>query len=145
MYSPTSSKQSLAYIFTFTAVLLALVAVYSKISTANASVSGAYNESNGSGESHSELTSTIYNNNVFLAKNDKLEIGRTALQYKGISKGKFLIDLYLLDLDRQQSYLKSFTIKEKGKEIHLGDCTFKLISAKKNYVNMQLLSLSSTP
>lgn len=145
MYSPASSKQSLAYILTFITVLLSLVAAYSLLSNANASVDAAYNGANGSGESLSELTSIIYNKTIFLAKNDKLEIGKIALQYRGINKGKILIDLYLLDLDREQSYLKSFSVKERGKEIRLGDCTFKLISAKKDYLNMQLLSLSSTP
>ena len=84
-------------------------------------------------------------NQVVLKKNERREVGRTALVYRGMEKKEILVDLYLLDLDPKQGYTKRVSIPDAKKELKLGGVTYSLVSANRNYLTMKILRLSQTP
>jgi len=82
---------------------------------------------------------------VVLKKNERHDIGRTSLVYKGAENDILLVDLYLLDLDPKQSYLKKIKEVEAKKELDLGGVKYRLISANDKYLTLKILHLSLTP
>lgn len=84
-------------------------------------------------------------NQVVLKRNERHDVGRTSLVYKGVEKGVIFVDLYLLDLDPKQSYLKKIKEAEAKKELDLGGVKYRLISANERYLTLKILRLSLTP
>ena len=84
-------------------------------------------------------------NQIVLTKNKRHDIGRTSLVYKGVKKGMIFVDLYLLDLDPKQSYLKKIDTDEAKKELDLGGVKYRLINANDRYLTLKILRLSLTP
>jgi hypothetical protein len=82
---------------------------------------------------------------VVLKKNERHDIGRTSLVYKGVAKDTILVDLYLLDLDPKQSYLKKIKTGEARKELDLGGVKYRLINSNDRYLTLKILRLSLTP
>jgi hypothetical protein len=81
---------------------------------------------------------------VVLAKNEKLVIGRNCLVYKGIEKKIVVLDLYLLDMDPEQAYEKRFPKKEAKKEMRMGGDTYRLLSVNDRYMTLKIVHTSST-
>lgn len=82
---------------------------------------------------------------VVLKKNERREVGRTALVYRGMEEKAILVDLYLLDLDPKQGYTKKVSIPDARQELKLGGVTYRLVSANNSYLTMKILRLSQTP
>lgn len=94
--------------------------------------------------SHTSLSS-IVRDDIYLVKNNKLTIGNTCLDYKGLDNNTLLIDLYLLDLDREQSFSQRISRKQMKHGIRLGDYRYRVLSAKDRYVKLKVISVSTTP
>ncbi len=84
-------------------------------------------------------------NQVVLKKNERHDVGRTSLVYKGVEKNTIFVDLYLLDLDPKQSYLKKIKMSEAKKELDLGGVKYNLINANERFLTLKILRLSVTP
>ena len=82
---------------------------------------------------------------VVLKKNERRNVGRTSLVYKGKDRDSIVVDLYLLDLDPKQSYRKEFKEAEAEKELNLGGVKYRLISVNNSYLTLKILHLSLTP
>lgn len=83
---------------------------------------------------------------VMLVKDNKLVIDKICLDYKGIDEEMVLIDLYLLELDDEQPYLKKIRRQDiDEKDIRFGDHTYRLVSANDSIVKMELIDIFSTP
>lgn len=82
---------------------------------------------------------------IVLKRGERQEIGRTSLVFQGVQDNILLIDLYLLDLDPKQRYLKkvSKNLAEDGFE--LGGVKYQLMTVNKRYLTLRLLRLSRTP
>ncbi len=94
----------------------------------------------------SQVTRTRVNSEqVVLKKDEKVAVGRTSLVFKGIEKKKIQIDLYLLDLDPEESYRLQFSKKEAKKEFSIGDHKYRLLSANERFVNLKIVSHFRTP
>jgi hypothetical protein len=81
---------------------------------------------------------------IILTKNEKLDIGRNCLVFKGIDKNVVIIDLYLLDMDSEQAYQKRFLKKEAKKELSLGEGKYRLVSVNDNYLTLKIINEPST-
>ena len=82
---------------------------------------------------------------VVLKRNERYDIGRTSLVYKGVDKNIIFVDLYLLDLDPKQNYLKKIKTAEAKKELDLGGVKYRLINANQRFLTLKILRLSVTP
>ncbi len=82
---------------------------------------------------------------VILEKNERVAVGRTSLVYRGIEKKMIHIDLYLLDLDPEESFRLKFSKKEAKKSISIGDNTYRLLSMNDRFLNLKIISQFRTP
>ena len=86
-----------------------------------------------SDEINRTVRSTVSADQVVLSKDEKLKVGRTYLEFKGFEKKTIFLNLYLLDLDPQQAYPKTFSKKEAKKGITIGGNKFELIAVNKHF------------
>jgi len=91
------------------------------------------------------IQSKLSDTKILLIKNEKLVIGRTALEFKGVEQKTIFIDLYLLDLDNEQPYPKKISIKQAKKEMRLSKYKYRLISVNDKFLKLELLSPLQTP
>ena len=77
---------------------------------------------------------------LILQKDRKIEIGRNCLVFKGMQKKTILVDLYLLDLDPEESFQKRFTKKEAKKEMLFGEDRYRLVSVNGNHLVIQKIT-----
>ncbi len=82
---------------------------------------------------------------IVLSKNEKLVTGRNSLVFKGIDKNVVIIDLYLLDMDKEQAYEKRFTKKEAKRGFSLGGGNYRLVSVNDRYLTLKIITKPSTP
>jgi hypothetical protein len=80
---------------------------------------------------------------VVLPKNEKFVIGRNCLVYKGVEQKTVVLDLYLLDMDREQAYEKRFPKKEAKKEMKLGRDIYRLLSVNDRYMTLKIVHTSA--
>jgi len=97
-----------------------------------------------SDEINRTVHSTLKADQVVLSKDEKLKVGRTCLEFKGLEKKTIFLNLYLLDLDSQQAYPKTFLKKEAKKGITIGGNKYKLIAVNKRFLSLKLLNSSQT-
>jgi len=83
-------------------------------------------------------------NQIILTKNEKLDIGRNCLVFKGLDKNVVIIDLYLLDMDSEQAYQKRFLKKEAKKKLSLGEGKYRLLSVNDRYLTLKIINEPST-
>ena len=82
---------------------------------------------------------------VVLTRDQKFVIGWNCLVYKGIENKTVVLDLYLLDMDREQAYEKRFPKKEAKKEMKLGGDSFLGRSGKDRYMTLKIVRTSASP
>ena len=140
--SSHSRNKSLVSLLLFFTILGSFAVSYSLSNSTTIDSGQAFGGTCAAGQS--SLSSSV-NDEVVLVKNNKLVVGKTCLDFKGLDDEILLIDLYLLDLDDEQSYTQRINRKKVGKEIRLGDSTYKMVSAKKRYVKLKVKSTFSTP
>lgn len=78
---------------------------------------------------------------VILLRDERQEIGRNALVYKGIKRKTIYLDYYLLDLDSQQPYAKEISKKEAKKGFSLGDEKYEMLSVSDNVLVLKATGL----
>lgn len=141
---PSSEKKSKLPVFTIITVLtFAFMAIYFVSTDTYRLQSEARQKRIRAINSTSELMKK--NGQIVLQRDVRKDIGRTSLIYKGIEDEKIVVDLFLLDLDSQQGYLKRIDKEQAKMEFDLGRVKYSLISANKNYLTMKILSMSQTP
>lgn len=89
--------------------------------------------------------SSISKDDILLVKDNKLVVGKTCLNYRELNRDSILIDLYLLDLDKEQPYTQKISRKRVGKEIRLGDYTYQIVAARQGYVKLKAVNFFSAP
>jgi len=71
---------------------------------------------------------------VILKKDERLDIGRNGLVFRGVKNKTILIDLYLLDMDPEQPYKKRFLKKDAKKEMLIGEKKYRLLSVNGSHL-----------
>ncbi len=88
--------------------------------------------------------SRVNDEQVVLVKNEKVIVERTCLIFKDVSKKGVQLDLYLLDLDVEQSY--PFFLKKNFKnKFWLGNAQYSFVSVNKRALKLKLLNRYNTP
>lgn len=82
---------------------------------------------------------------LVLKRDERVDVGRTSLVYKGLENGKIVVDLYLLELDPKQGYLKMIDEDEAEKDFLLGPVTYRLVSVNNTYLALKIVSTTQTP
>ena len=90
------------------------------------------------------VQSTATADQIILTKNEKLDIGRNCLVFKGLDKNVVIIDLYLLDMDSEQAYQKRFLKKEAKKKLSLCEGKYRLLSVNDRYLTLKIINEPST-
>ncbi|MBT8333551.1 MAG: hypothetical protein KJP19_03895 [Deltaproteobacteria bacterium] len=98
-----------------------------------------------SDEINRTVRSSVNADQVVLAKDEKLKVGRTYLEFKGFEKKTIFLNLYLIDLDSLQAYPKTFLKKEAKRGITLGGNKYKLLAVNKRFLSLKLLNSTQSP
>ena len=88
--------------------------------------------------------SEVSTEQVVLIKDDRVKVGKTALVYKGIDKGRISLDLYLLELDAGYPYPQQFQKGPKEKAIRMGDISYSLVSVNSRVLVLNILNMMQT-
>ena len=75
-----------------------------------------------------QIMTVGYSDQIVVMRNERVEVGRTALVFIDLKKNTIYLDLFLLDLDPQQPYAKEISKREAKKGFRLGENRFQLIS-----------------
>ena len=82
---------------------------------------------------------------ITLPLNHEKRIGRAKIVYRGLAaNSKFKIDVVILDLDPRAYYGYRLSINDARKGFRLAGNDFKLISARKNAINIRILKKSGS-
>ncbi len=88
--------------------------------------------------------SKVSDEQVVLVKNEKVVVDRTCLIFKNENKKGIQLDLYLLDLDLEQSY--PFFLKKNSKnKFWLGNAQYSFLSVNKRALKLKVLNRYNTP
>ncbi len=88
--------------------------------------------------------SGVKDEQVVLVKNEKVVVDRTCMIFKNVSKKGIQLDLYLLDLDLEQSY--PFFLKKNSKnKFWLGNAQYSFVSVNKRALKLKVLNRYNTP
>ncbi|MCP3901483.1 MAG: hypothetical protein GY707_17390 [Desulfobacteraceae bacterium] len=88
--------------------------------------------------------SKVSDEQVVLVKNEKVVVDRTCLIFKDVNKKGVQLDLYLLDLDVEQSY-PFFVKKNSKKKFWLGNAQYSFVSVNKRALKLKVLNRYNTP
>lgn len=83
-------------------------------------------------------------NQIVLEKNKKYLTDQTGIVFKGVSKGRVNIDLYILELDPQAPYPLNFTMESVSDGIWLNNVQYRLVSVKGNTLCLKIEDSYST-
>ncbi len=86
-------------------------------------------------KTQSNLVSTAQ---IHLQKDKKIIINKTCLVFKGISHGVINMELYLLELDPEVSYLLSFSKESLQEGVWVDNAQYRLVSVKKNTLRLTI-------
>lgn len=89
--------------------------------------------------------SRVDSEQVILQKDERMDLGKTSLVFRGMENRMIQIDMYLLDLDPDESFRLKFSKKEAKKEISIGDNKYQLVSVNDRYINLKITSQFRTP
>lgn len=79
--------------------------------------------------------------NVLLQKGHKTIIDKTCMVFKGVSQGKVLLDLYMLEMDPDASYPHHFSKESLKNGIWLNNIKYQLVSVKKNALRLKVMDI----
>jgi len=82
---------------------------------------------------------------VLLLKDEKMVIDRTCLVFKNVNDKEIQLDLYLLDLDPEQSYPLCILKKNLKKEFWLGNTKYRVVSVDKRSLKLKILDRYQSP
>lgn len=84
------------------------------------------------------LSKNAHHKKIFLFLDQKISAGKAELVYRGlVEPSRFRIDVILPEFDPQVSYPYRFSISEAKKSFRILNRNFKLISAKKNALQIK--------
>jgi len=86
----------------------------------------------------------VHQNQIILPLNEKKIVGKNGLIYRGIDKKMILLDLFILDMDREQAYRKKIPKKAAKKEMILGRSTYRLLSVNGSTLILKIMDESQT-
>lgn len=81
---------------------------------------------------------------VVLMRDDRVQVGNTALVFKGVEKKQICLDLYLLELDAGYPYPQKFPLDDKKRAIRFGDVTYSLKSVNNRVLILNILRMMQT-
>ena len=90
---------------------------------------------------HSKVTAE----QVLLLKDEKVVVDRTCLVFKNANDKEIQLDLYLLDLDPEQSYPLCILKKNPKKEFWLGNTKYRVVSVNKRSLKLKILDRYQSP
>ena len=71
-------------------------------------------------------------------KNKKYITDQTCIVFKGVSKGRVNLDLYILELDPTTPYPLNFTVESVSDGIWLNNVQYRLVSVKKDTLCLKI-------
>lgn len=80
-----------------------------------------------------------------LSKDEKLDFQKISLEFKGVEEKAYLLNLYLLDFDRQQPFPMQISKKESKKPITFGGHQFKIVTGNDRFLKLKLIDSYQTP
>lgn len=80
----------------------------------------------------------ILKTQVLLQRGAKVVIDKTCLVFKGVSRGKVALDLYLLEMDPDVSYPLSFTKESLQKGVWVDNVMYQLVSVRKKSLRLMI-------
>ena len=80
-----------------------------------------------------------------LTKDEKLELNKIGIEFKGVENKNFLLNLYLLDFDRQQSFPVQVPKKDIRESITFGGTQFTILSGNDRTIKVKLIDSYQTP
>ena len=80
-----------------------------------------------------------------LTKDEKLELNKIGIEFKGVENKNFLLNLYLLDFDRQQSFPVQVSKKDIKEPISFGGTQFTILAGNERTVKLKLIDSHQTP
>lgn len=83
--------------------------------------------------------SSIKRDTAVLLKDEKLQIDKTCLVYKGIKKDQIMLDLYLLELDPEQPYQRAVSRNNPPDSIKLGPNLYRIDSVNSKILKLKIL------
>ena len=84
-----------------------------------------------------------HTNQIVLKRDEKKIVGKYGLAYRGLEKNIILLDLYIMEMDPEQSYRKRFTKKEAKKGIQFGTEHYRVTSLNRNSLLLKKLESGS--
>ena len=80
-----------------------------------------------------------------VSRDKKLEINKICIEFKGVREHKFILNLYLLDFDRQQPFPMEVSKKEARESITFGGNQFVILSGNDRLIKVKLIDSYQTP
>lgn len=80
-----------------------------------------------------------------LTKDEKLELNKICIEFKGVENRNFVFNLYLLDFDRQQSFPMQVAKKDIRESITFGGTQFTILSGNDRTIKLKLIASYETP
>jgi hypothetical protein len=80
-----------------------------------------------------------------LTKDEKVDFKKISLEFKGVQEKAYLLNLYLLDFDRQQPFPVQVSKKDLKEPITFGGHQFKIVSGNKRFIKLKLIDSYQTP
>ena len=80
-----------------------------------------------------------------LSKDEKLDFKKISLEFKGVQDKAYLLNLYLLDFDRQQPFPMEIAKKDAKNPITFGGHQFKIVTGNDRFLKLKLIDSYQTP
>ena len=80
-----------------------------------------------------------------LTKDEKLELNKICIEFKGVENRNFLLNMYLLDFDRQQSFPMQVPKSDIKESITFGGTQFTILSGNDRIIKLKLMDSYQTP
>lgn len=81
---------------------------------------------------------------LVLPKDMQQVVGKQGLVFRGLERKMVIVDLYLLDMDKEQAYQKRFLKKDAKKRMVLGEGKYRLVSVNDKYLILKILNTPPT-
>ncbi len=88
--------------------------------------------------------SKISSGQLLLVKNEKIEIDKTSIVFKGLADNTVKMEIYLLELDPQVPYPLKFNKQSVSDGIWIGNVLYQLVSVKDNLLRLRIQDSYST-
>lgn len=115
---------------------------YISSDTYNARYKNWYQQSQ---DAHLPARSTVAGDKILLVKDEKVVIDRTCLVFKTADDNKICLDLFLLDLDPEQTYPLCMIKTDPEKEFQAGNIRYRILSVNNRVLRLKIVDQYQTP